>query len=116
MRLFILITCLIELLAGIVFFVCPTIIPEFAQAEVMTLAVVRIYGGAAITLGWYAYMVWKNFAPGPAMGFLKTFAVFQLLVAIACYWGYAGGIGNMLGGVVLHGVMWLITVYFMMRK
>lgn len=116
MKAFILITGLIEFLAGAVLFLAPQLIPLFSDADPLTLCVVRIYGGAALTLSWYAWLVWRNFATGPAKGFLKTFSVFHLLVGVGSLSGYLDGIETMLGGVVLHGVMWLLTLYFYFKR
>ena len=116
MKNFILITGLIEFLAGTVLFMAPQSVPLFAHSDVLTLCIARIYGGAALTLSWYAWLVWKNYAPGPAKGFLKTFSVFHLLVGVGSLHGYMDGIELMLGGVVLHGIMWLLTLYFYYKK
>ena len=116
MKTFILLTGLIEFAAGVVLFLAPELIPIFQGADVLTLNMARIYGGAALTLSWYAWLVWRNYASGPAKGFLKTFSVFHLLVGVGSLHGYMDGIEMMLGGVVLHGVMWLLTLYFYYKK
>ena len=73
MKLFILFTAVIEIVAGVVFFIYPGLIPDFQGADALAVTLARMYGAAALTVGYYAFMVWKHMNPGAVLGFLKTF-------------------------------------------
>lgn len=112
MKVFILITAVIELIAGILLFVQPGLIPELDPLDPMTVTLARMYGGAALAIGYYALLVWKHMNTGAVNGFLKIFTFFHALVALACHFGYSNGLESFLGAAILHGVLCLATGYF----
>jgi len=112
MKTFVLITALCELIAGALFFVVPHLVPGAENADVLSLTWMRMYGVAAMSIGYYALLAWKNFAFGPARGFTKVFFVFHIGVAVALYFGYHGGYTEFLGGVGFHLLMAILTIFF----
>jgi len=112
MKNFILLTAACEILAGVLFFVAPTMVPGAEDAGVLAITWMRMYGVAAISIGYYALLVWRNYAPGPAMGFVKVFTMFHLGVAVALFFGYKGGYDIFIGGVGFHLLMALGTIFF----
>lgn len=116
MKSFILFNAILELVVGLVLFIAPGAVPELQGESAMSFTAIRMYGGAAMSLGLYALMVWKNFGPGPAQGFLKTFLLFHAAVAIAAFYGYSEGINSFIAVSALHAVLALITGYFMLKK
>lgn len=116
MKNFILITAIIELIAGIALFITPELVPDLKGASIVALTMARMYGAAAIALGYYALLVWRNFGPGPATGFLKTFTAFHVGVAVASFFGYSQGLTTFIGVVVLHGLLAIITIYFLFNS
>lgn len=112
---FILVTAIIELLAGAALFIMPTVVPEMAGDSPMAFTFSRMYGAAALTLGYYAIMVWKNYGAGPVQGFLKTFIVFHVGVAVAAYTGYNAGLESFIGVCTLHLVMALLTLFYFVQ-
>ena len=113
MKHFVLITAVIELVAGMALFLSPEIVPELKGEGAVGLTLARMYGAAALAIGYYALMVWRNFNPGPVHGFLKTFIVFHVGVAVASFFGYVQGLETFIGVVILHGLLALVTVYFL---
>ena len=116
MKTFVLLNAILELVAGMALFLAPSVIPEMQGEGAMAHTVTRMYGGAALALGYYALMVWRNFGSGPVNGFLKTFVAFHIAVAVAAFFGYSQGISSFLGVCILHGVFGLATIYFLIKK
>ncbi len=116
MKIFILITAVIELVAGMTLFLAPEMVPDLSGEGPVSLTLARMYGGAAIAVGYYALMVWRNFNPGPVSGFLKTFAVFHLAVAAAAYAGYIQGVNSFIGVAFLHGILAIVTIYYLVKS
>jgi uncharacterized protein YjeT (DUF2065 family) len=112
LRPFILITALIEIFVGAGLFIMPEAIPEMAGQSAMALTMTRMYGAAAVAIGYYAFMVWQNFDAGPATGFLKTFIVFHIGVAVASYFGYSQGIESFIPVMALHTIMALMSIFY----
>ncbi len=116
MKTFVLINAILELVAGMVLFLSPSAVPEMKGETAMAYTFTRMYGGAAIALGYYAWMVWRNYGPGPVARFLKTFVFFHALVATAAFFGYSQGINSFIGVCMLHLILALATGYFILKN
>lgn len=117
MKKFVLISALIEIVAGALFFCAPQLIPDLADAEAGYLSLMRMYGGAALALGVFAFQVWRNFDQTILRKiFLITYLAFNSLVAIAIYTCYTAGVMSDLGGTFLHTTLALITAYFYFKN
>ena len=103
MKVFVLITAIIELLAGVVFFFAPHLIPDFANANPLSTTLAKMYGGAAIGLGLFALQVWRHMrSQVMQQAFLKSFLIFHFGVAAAGYFGHSNGAFQDLSTCILH--------------
>ncbi len=117
MKVFVLITAVIELLAGMVFFFAPHLIPDFANANPLSTTLAKMYGGAAIGLGLFALQVWRHMRSQVMQQvFLKSFIIFHFGVSAAGYYGYSNEAFQDLSTCILHLMLGLATVYFLFQK
>ena len=115
-RTFVLITAIIELIAGVGLFLAPHLLPPMAEEGPMTLTIARMYGAAATAVGYYALMVWRNYNSDSVESFLKTFLVFHIGVTAATLYGYNQGIEGFLPVIALHAIMAFLTIYYMVSN
>ena len=117
MKLFVLITAIVELLAGVALFLAPTVVPGMEDASVGGLTFARMYGAAALAVGFFALQTWQNMDSRELIQvFLKTFSVFHIGVAVSAFLGYGAGGQDFMGVGILHSLMALITLYFLLKK
>ena len=117
MKTFVLINAVLEIIAGIVFLAMPSLIPGAEDSSVTGITFMRMYGAAALAVGFYAYQTLQKMDDKDwVSGFLKTFAVFHTGVATASFIGYTNGNDDALAAGVLHGVLALATLYFLFKK
>jgi len=117
MKVFVLITAIIELLAGVVFFFAPHLIPDFANANPLSTTLAKMYGGAAIGLGLFALQVWRHMRSQVMQkAFLNSFLLFHFGVAAAGYFGHSNGAFKDLSTCILHSILGLITAFFLFQK
>jgi len=116
MKWFVLLNAIIEIAAGLVFMFMPSLIPGFESADAQAHVVCRMYGAAALALGWYALLVFLHFAEGPFRGFLKTFTVFHLGVALANFHGMQAGLNDSMGALGFHGVLGVICLILLLTR
>lgn len=117
MKVFVLITAVIELLAGIAMLFTPHLIPDFANADALSNTLARMYGAAAIGLGFFALQTWQHMRSQVMQkAFLQTFLVFHIGVAAAGYWGFSNGGFKDPSVAILHLTLALVTAYFFFRK
>jgi len=115
LKAFVLCTAIIELLAGAGLFIAPGLLPELSGASALSVTLARMYGAAAVAIGYYAFMVWHHYNSGSIQGFLKTFLVFHIGVTVAAYFGYSQGILIFIGVVVLHAILALLTLFYFIK-
>jgi len=113
MKIFVLVSAIIELVFGAIFFFAPQLLPDFSDTNAGILALARAYGACAIALGILAIQTWRNM-DNPVMvdTFLRAFLFFNIGVAAAFYKCYTVGVMASPAGVALHAVLGLITAYF----
>ena len=117
MKVFVLITAVIEILAGLVFFFAPHLIPDLNNANPLATAVAKMYGGAAIGLGLFALQVWQHMrSQVMQQAFLRSFVLFHFGVSAAGYFGYSSGAFKDLSTCILHLILGLVTAYFLWTK
>mgnify|MGYP000639826429 CR=1 FL=1 len=116
MKVFILIMGVIELLAGLLLFLAPTVAPGLEDLSITGITLARMYGGAALAVGWFAIQTWKNMVLVLVQSCLKTFAVFHIGVSIATFLGYNAGMQDFLPVSILHGLLAVLSVYFLVQK
>lgn len=114
MKVFVLITAVIELLAGVLMFFAPHLIPDFADANPLSITLAKMYGGAAIGLGLFALQVWRHMrSQVMQQAFLKSFLIFHFGVSAAAYFGYSNGAFKDPSTCILHLILGLVTAYFL---
>lgn len=117
MKVFILITAAIEILAGALMFFAPHLIPDLAQSDAQAHILARMYGAAAIGLGFFAFQAWQHMRSQVMQNaFLQTFVVFHIGVAVAAYLGYNNGSFKDPSVATLHFLLAIITAYFYFKK
>ena len=116
MKVFVLISAIIELLAGVVFFLAPQLVPGLAEGPEGYLPMGRMYGAIALGLGVFALQVWRN-ADQPLLLkiFLSSYLVFHLCVCIAFAGAFLAGVFPDPAAAILHLTMALITAYFFFK-
>lgn len=116
MKTFVLVNFIIELLAGLVFLLVPSLIPDLQTADATSIGLGRMYGGAALSTAYFAFTVWRNFDKQDLVKIcLQTLLVFHVGVAIAGEWGYQGGGFADHAVFVIHGILAAITLYFVLK-
>ncbi|MFK7906910.1 MAG: hypothetical protein AB8B69_17385 [Chitinophagales bacterium] len=118
MKNFVLFTAGLELLAGLVLFAVPHLVPSLSGATTAGYTMARMYGAAALAVGYFALQVWRNFGSEDLKkAFLNTFIVFHIGVAVAIFIvnGGSGG-AEELAPCVLHTVMAAITIFYAAKK
>lgn len=117
MKVFVLITAVIEILAGAAMLFAPHLVPDFANADALSITLSRMYGAAALGLGFFAFQTWQHMrSPIIQNAFLQTFLVFHIGVAAAAFWGYSNGGFKDPSVSVLHLLLALVTAYFFFKK
>lgn len=116
MKNFVLITAIIELLAGLVLFLAPHIAPDLQGEGATALGFGKMYGAAALAIAYFAILVWRNFNSEMArMLFLQVFIVFHIGVAIATLRCYMDGGFEQPAASILHAFLAMITLYFFLK-
>ena len=117
MRVFILVTAIIEFLAGTCLFFTPQFIPDFWVSSATAVAYGRMYGAAAIAAGTLAIYVWINYGKTDLHRmFLVVFLVFHIGVTASIYLGLTSeGMSNPAPGY-LHFVLATITAFYFFKS
>lgn len=117
MKVFVLITAVIEILAGTVMLFAPHLIPDFANGSALATTLTRMYGAAAIGLGFFAFQTWQHMRSQVMQkAFLQTFLVFHIGVSAAGYWGFSNSGLSDPSISILHLILALATAYFFFKK
>ena len=116
MKKFILISAIIELLAGAILFFAPQLIPDLAQGNSSHLAMARMYGAAALGLGIFAFSVWRNSHDDLLINiFLSSFLVFNIGAFIGILSSFLAGVFANPGGAVLHLLLAIFSGYYFIK-
>ncbi|MEZ4888247.1 MAG: hypothetical protein R3E32_26190 [Chitinophagales bacterium] len=117
MKNFVLLTAILEILAGIILLFVPQIVPTMAESTAMGYTMARMYGAAALAIGYFAVQVWRNFdSHDLKKAFLNTFILFHTGVAVAIFIAYSGGGASEFAPGILHTVLALITIFYFAKK
>ena len=117
MKQFILVNAILEILAGIVFLLMPTIAPGVADTDAIGLTFTRMYGGAALAVGLFALQTWQNSSNSTLVQvFFKSIAIFHVGVTTAAILGSLAGNDDAIAVAGLHGILALISLYFVFKK
>jgi hypothetical protein len=111
MKTFVLISAIIELLAGAIMLLIPTFLPDLNNADVMDIALARMYGAAAFAVGYFCFQVWENFENLHLItSFFKTMSVFHIGVAAATFVAYTSGAMAQPVVAILLTILAVITI------
>lgn len=117
MKKFILISSIVELLAGVVLFFAPQLVPDLAQGAGSHMAMGRMYGAAALGLGIFAFQVWRNFENEILVKvFLSSFLIFHIGVFIAIIASFMAGVFANPGAAMLHLILAIFTAYYLFKN
>lgn len=117
MKRFILITAIVELLAGVTLFLFPQAVPDLAQGQQSHLAMARMYGAAALGLGLFAFQVWQHAENERLVkAFLSSFLVFHFSVFIALFASFLAGVFANPAAALLHLILGAFTAYFLLKS
>ncbi len=116
MKLFMLISAIIELLVGAILLFAPQLVPDLAEGPGSHLALGRMYGAAALGLGIFAIQAWRNF-DHEILGkiFLSTFLVFNIGAFIAIIASFVAGVFANPGAAFLHLILAIFTAYYLFK-
>jgi len=116
MKRFIFISALIELLAGMVLFFFPQVVPDLAEGQGSHMAMARMYGAAALGLGVFAFQVWRRSDDDRLVRiFLSTFLIFNLGAFIGIFSSFLAGIFANPGGALLHLILGIFSAYYFIK-
>ena len=117
MKKFILISTIIELLAGTIMFFVPQVVPDFAEGVASHMAMARMYGAAALGLGIFAFYTWRN-VDNPVMvkAFLSAFLVFNIGAFIGILSSFLAGVFANPGGAILHLVLAIFSAFYFIKN
>ena len=117
MKNFFLLTAFFEILAGTVLFFAADKIPEFNNANQLTLGLAKMYGVAAFSLGLFAIYLWKFFEMKSLhKPFLIIFSIFNIGLAYSIISSFLNsGFKNPFPGI-FHLILGCIALYFLFKK
>lgn len=117
MKAFILISAIIELLAGLALFFAADKIPLLSHCDPGEFSLLKLYGAAALAMGVFGLSTWRNFNnEGLVSTFLTSFLVFHIGVAMAARTAFAAGVMPDMNTTYLHGFLALITGWFWLKN
>ena len=112
-----LLNAILEGLAGVVIIMRPGIIMQNGNMDSSHLALAKIYGIAAFTLGILSFQIWKNFSYSKFEKMvLLAFMVFHLLIGLQMYSFYSAAITPNPGAAVLHMVFAVLFAVAIIRE
>jgi hypothetical protein len=111
-----LVSAILETFAGVFIILRPAIILNNGNSDASHIAVAKLYGIAAFTIGFLTYQIWKNFTWSQFERMcLLILMVFHLLVALQMYSYYASNIIINPGGAVLHGIFAFLFAFAILK-
>ena len=115
MQILLILTAILELLAGLVLFLAPQKTPDLKSADNVALGMSRMYGGAALGLAFMSYMTYMHMSnSGLVHVALGTLVIFHFGVAAAAYWAYSRQGFASPAVSILHLVFGIATAYFLL--
>jgi len=115
MKIFIIITGLMELLVGSILVINPKLMGAYKKASNSLITTARMYGASAFSIGVFAIYVVINFQLETLHDpFLIVYSVFHFLVAFAIIISFYLNQTRDLKIAMLHGLFFVISVYFLL--
>jgi hypothetical protein len=117
MKVFILLSAIIELVAGLALFFAADKLPMLGHCDAGDFALLKLYGAAALAMGVFGLSAWRNYSnEGLVSTFLNAFLVFHIGAAMAARTAFAAGVLPDLNTTYLHGFLALITGWFLLKN
>ncbi|MCI4647252.1 type 1 glutamine amidotransferase domain-containing protein [Phaeodactylibacter sp.] len=117
MKRFILISALLELLAGGVLFFSPQLVPDLAAGPGSHMAMARMFGAAALGLGVFAFNAWLNDDNAILVkAFLSSFLIFNLGAFISIAASFIAGVFASPAAAILHLLLAVVTAYYWFKN
>jgi hypothetical protein len=117
MKQFILVNAILEMVVGATLLFLPTFAPGVSDTDAVGVTFVRMYGAAALAIGFLALQIWQNIGNTALVQvLLKSLVAFHVCVGIANILGYNAGYEDALGVAGLHGLLSIGVLYFMFKK
>lgn len=114
MKLFILITGVLELMVGLAMLINPKIIPSYKKAGGALITTARMYGGAAFSIAIFALLVVSDFENQIlTQSFLLIYFVFHTAVAFAVLISFISKQTREINIGFVHSLFAVITLYFL---
>lgn len=118
MKRFILITAIIELVAGTVLFFVPQLVSELAQGLELGshMAMGRMYGAGALGLGVFTFQVWRNSDHELLVKIgLSSLLVFHIGAFISIIASFMAGVFPNPTAAILHLILAIFTAYYFFK-
>jgi putative intracellular protease/amidase len=117
MKRFILISALLELLAGGVLFFSPQLVPDLAAGPGSHMAMARMFGAAALGLGVFAFNAWLNADNAILVkAFFSSFLIFNLGAFISIAASFIAGVFASPAAAILHLLLAVVTAYYWFKN
>ncbi|MEO1715322.1 MAG: DJ-1/PfpI family protein, partial [Bacteroidota bacterium] len=117
MKRFMLISAVLELLAGSMLFFFPHLVPDLAGGPGSHMAMARMFGAAVLGLGIFGFQAWRN-AGNEAFvnSFLGAYLVFHIALTIALLASFMAGVFANPAAAILHLVFAAFTGHFLLKN
>lgn len=113
MKIFILVTGILELLVGSILLINPKLMQAYKNASNSLITSARMYGAAAVSIAVFALLVVLDFDNTVLhKPFLIVFGVFHFLVSLSVVISFYSKQTRDLKIAFLHGLFFILTLYF----
>ena len=114
MKIFILVTGILELLVGSILLINPKLMQAYKNASNSLITSARMYGAAAVSIAVFALLVVFDFDNTVLhKPFLIVFGVFHFLVSLSVVISFYSKQTRDLKIALLHGLFFILTLYFL---
>ncbi|KRO86421.1 MAG: hypothetical protein O2790_06750 [Bacteroidetes bacterium] len=115
MKIFILISGLLELLVGSIMLINPKIIPSYKKASGALITIARMYGGAAFSIAVFALLVVFDFENESLhIPFLIVFFIFHLAISLSVLISFISKQTREVNIGFIHGLLATITLFYLL--
>ncbi len=117
MKIWIILTLIVELVVGLLLLTFPEIVPQLKGAEGTALAMSRMYGAAAITIAVLCFWTLRYYTVDGVVGlFLHVMIAFQFMVIVASVISYVKGESVDAGPIILHSAFLIGYIFFYFKR
>lgn len=116
MKAFILLNAVIEITAGLVFLIIPTLIPGVIETDITGIGYARMYGAGAIAFAVMNFLIWKMDNKDIFPIAIKTITTFHTGVTLAALISYNSGADSFMAVAIFHVLLVIAAFYFLLKK